>query len=198
MKKLDSISKEEVKYMPHFDVQIDEQELPVRANLIIMHRNDPDYAMTKDEIQDRDEFIRCHIIKSFATLLMIPVQKYEKEFFIDNWEQSAFNTEDFYRLYQPRTFNSYSYRIKKIMEQVSDLAILHGCISCPQGRRRIQNRFSNLVDFEFRNQALILIKRYRTSSDPELKAELREKIGELNKRILQCKRIWEQYAPRDN
>ena len=184
--------------MPHFDVQIDEQELPVRANLIIMHRNDPDYAITKDEIQDREEFIRCHIIKSFATLLMIPAQKYEKEFFIENWEDSAFNTEDFYRLYQPQPFSRYTYRVKKIVDQVRDLAILHGCISSLQGRRRIQNRYINLVDFEFRNQALILIKRYRTNPDPEIKTELREKIGELNKRILQCKRIWEQYAPRDN
>jgi hypothetical protein len=184
--------------MKHADTRIDERELPVRANLKVIHRNDPDYAMTKDEIDDRNEFIRCHILRGFATLLMIPVQKFEREFFIENWEESAFNTEDFYRLYQPQPFNRYSYRIKKIMEQVRDLAILHGCVSCPQGRRRIQNRYSNLVALEFRNQALILIKRYRTNPDPEIKTELREKIGELNKRILQSKRIWEQYAPRDN
>ena len=82
---------------------IDQNELPVRANLKVIHLNDPDFGMTEDEINDRNEFVRCYILKDFEAILSIPI-KYEKEFFIDNWQHSAFNTEDFYRLY-PGAFN---------------------------------------------------------------------------------------------
>jgi hypothetical protein len=87
---------------------IDHEELPVKANLKVLHINDPDYGMTEDEIDDRNEFVRCYILKDFETILAIRV-KYEREFFIDNWENSAFNTEDYYRLY-PGAFNKYAYR----------------------------------------------------------------------------------------
>ena len=41
------------------DNWIAEEELPVRANLKVIRRNDPDYGLTEEEIQDRNEFIRC-------------------------------------------------------------------------------------------------------------------------------------------
>ena len=82
---------------------IDPNEIPIRANLKVLHINDPDFGMTEDEINDRNEFIRCYILKDFEAILTIPA-KYKKDFFIENWEQSAFNTEDYYRLY-PGAFN---------------------------------------------------------------------------------------------
>ena len=96
------------------DIWIDDDELPTRASLKVIRLNDPDYGMTQDEIDNRNEFIKCYIQRDFEALLMIPVEKIERDFFIDNWEESAFNTEDFYRLY-PGTFNKYAYKIKKIM-----------------------------------------------------------------------------------
>jgi hypothetical protein len=176
---------------------IDENELPVRADLQVVKINDPDYAMTQDEIEDRNEFIRCYILSGFEALLTIPLQKFEGDFFIENWEESAFNTEDYYRLYPKIGFNRYSFRIKKILQEVEHLAILYSCISDNQGRQRTFNRYKTLVDKEFRNKALFLIGKYRITNDSEERLELREKISELNKRILQCKKIWEQYAPRD-
>jgi hypothetical protein len=83
------------------------------------------------------------------------------------------------------------------MEKVMDLAILHSCISSFQGRIRTQKRYENLINFEFGNRAATLTKKYRMTTDPDIRFALRAKIGELNKRIFQCKRIWEQYAPRD-
>jgi hypothetical protein len=181
----------------HVDRWIEEDDLPVRASLKVIHRNDPDYEMTEDEIEDRKEFIRCYILKDFATLLMIPVQKFGSDFFVEDWEESAFNTEDFYRVYPSSQFNRYAYRIKKVMEKVMDLAILHSCISSSRGRMRTQNRYENLINFEFGNRAATLTKKYRMTTDPEKRFVLRERISELNKRIFECKRIWEQYAPRD-
>ena len=176
---------------------IDENELPVRADLQVVKINDPDYTMTQDEIEDRNEYIRCYILSGFEALLTIPVNKYESDFFIENWEKSAFNTEDYYRLYPNTGFNRYSFRIKKILQEVEHLAILYSCISDNQGRQRTFNRYKTLVDKEFRNKALFLNGKYRITNDSEERLALREKISELNKRILQCKKIWEQYAPRD-
>ena len=181
----------------HVDRWIEEEDLPVRASLKVIHRNDPDYGMTQDEIDDRNEFIRCYILRGFEALLTIPVKKFESDFFVEDWEESAFNTEDFYRVYRSSPFNRYAYRIKKVMEKVMDLAILHSCISSLQGRMRLKNRFENLINFEFGNQAARLTKKYRMTTDRDIRFALRAKIGELNKRIFACKKLWEQYAPWD-
>ena len=54
---------------------IDKEELPVRADLQVVKIKDPDYRMTQDEIEDRNEFIRCYILSGFEALLTIPVKK---------------------------------------------------------------------------------------------------------------------------
>ena len=53
----------------HVDRWIEEDDLPVRASLKVIHRNDPDYEMTEDEIEDRKEFIRCYILKDLQHCL---------------------------------------------------------------------------------------------------------------------------------
>jgi hypothetical protein len=83
------------------------------------------------------------------------------------------------------------------MEKVMDLAILHSCISSFQGRIRTQKRYENLINFEFGNRAATLTKKYRMTTNPETRHALRTKIGDLNKRIFDCKKLWEQYAPWD-
>jgi hypothetical protein len=179
------------------DRWIEEEDLPVSASLKVIHRNDPDYGMTQDEIDDRNEFIRCYILSGFEALLTIPFQKFENDFFVEDWAESAFNTEDYYRVYRTLPFNKYAYRIKKIMEKVMDLATLHSCISSFQGRMRTKNRYENLINLEFGNQAATLTKKYRMTTDRDIRFALRAKIGELNKRIFACKKLWEQYAPWD-
>lgn len=178
------------------DNWIDENELPVRSDLKVVNINDPDYGMTQDEIDDRNEFIRCYIQSCFEALLTIPQQKYENDFFVEDWQESAFNTEDYYRLH-PNSGYRYSFKMKDILQQVEHLAILYSCISDVQGRQRTFNRYKNLVDKEFRNKALFLAGRCRITNDSQKRMELGEKISELNKRILQCKKLWEQHAPRD-
>ena len=102
--------------------------------MIVVRKNDPDYGFSDDEIQDRIEFIRCYLLNDYQVLLMIPRQDYEDDFFVqdclvmdDNY--SAFNTVDFKNTLRP--LNKYGYAIKKIMEHVKDLAIMHSCISHP-------------------------------------------------------------------
>ena len=95
---------------------IDIEELPVRANLKVVRINDPDYGMTQDEINDRNEFIRCFILQDFEAILRVPAQRLERDFFIENWEESAFNTIDYFRDYPQNRFYRYAYRMRKIME----------------------------------------------------------------------------------
>jgi hypothetical protein len=42
------------------------------------------------------------------------------------------------------------------------------------------------------------IERCQSSADPDRKLDLKLKIAELTRRILEAKRIWERYAPWDS
>jgi len=81
------------------------------------------------------------------------------------------------------------------MEQVKELAILHSNISRPEGRANTQRKYENLVDNEFRGRLMYWVEQYKRVADEERRFWLRQKIAELNRRILQCQKIWEQYAP---
>jgi hypothetical protein len=176
---------------------IDEEELPVSAYLKVIRESDPDYGMTQDEVMDRNEFIRCVILKGFETLRMIPMQTFENDFFVEDWQESAFNTQDFLRLHPQAPFNKYAYKIKKVMEKVKDLAIYHSCISSPQGRKNVWMRYKSLVESEFEGRAKFLSHKLQNTKTQAQREQINGRILELNKRIMQCKKIWEQYAPWD-
>lgn len=183
------------------DSRFVEEELPVAANIKVIRRSDPNYGLSEDDIQDRLEFIRCYMLQDFELLMMISKQTTEVDFFIvdctaDDVEYSAFNTHDFQR--QQRPFNKYHYAMKKIMERVKDLAIMHSCISSPEDRQDTYRRYEALVDREFREQLLTLASQYRWWQDEKRKQWLKQKIATLNRRILECKIIWERYAPPEN
>ena len=183
------------------DSRFVEEELPVAANIKVIRRSDPNYGLSEDEIQDRLEFIRCYMLQDFELLMMISKQTTEVDFFIvdctaDDVEYSAFNTHDFQR--QQRPFNKYHYAMKKIMERVKDLAIMHSCISSPEDRQDVYQKYEALVNSEFRKQLLPLTKQYRWWQNEEKRYQLKQKIAKLNRRILECKIIWERYAPPEN
>ena len=59
---------------------IPEEELPVRANLRVIRRTDPNYGMSTDEVADRNEFIRCYLMREFEALMMIGADEHD-----DSW-----------------------------------------------------------------------------------------------------------------
>lgn len=179
---------------------IPEEELPVRAGIKVIRRSDPDFGLSDDEITDRSEFVRCYLMREFELLMMLPGKEEDSDFFIPDCHvtdeaYSAFNTVDFQRTM--RSFDRYGYAMKKILDRVQDLAILHSAISYEEGRQNIQRRFHSLVEYEFRERLLSCIDRFYAARTDEQKESLKKKIGELNRRIIECKRIWERYAPRD-
>jgi hypothetical protein len=151
--------------------------------------------MSEEEVEDHKEFIRCYLLKDFELILQIPIQPRENDFWTPNhpdFLESAFNTWDFQRTQRP--FNKYAWGIRKVLEQVRDLAILHSSISQAEGRANIQKRYENLVDNEFRDRLQGLFQRYQKAWTEEQGYEIKKKIAELNRRILQCQKIWQQYA----
>jgi hypothetical protein len=182
------------------DSWIVEEELPVRAGLKVIRLNDPDYGLTEDEIDERNEFINWYLLQDYALLLSVPRQAAESGFFIPDVdvtapEYSALNTHDFQDTLKP--FNKYGYAMRKIMERVKDLAIYHSCISSPEGRANVQRKYEALLEAKFRSRLAELIERCQRTEDPDRKAELRLKMVELTRRILEAKRIWERFAPWD-
>ena len=177
---------------------IPEEELPVRAGLRVERTSDPDYGLSEDEIADRNEFIRCHLAREFELLMMIPPKAEEYDFFIPDLHvrddgYSAFNTVDFQRNKKP--FDKYGYALKKVMERLKDIAVLHSSISHEEGRRNTARRFQSMVELEFREPLFINIDRYKAAKTEEQKQRLKKKIGEMNRRILEAATTWEQFAP---
>jgi hypothetical protein len=179
------------------DGWIDEDDLPVRADLRAIQASDPDGGYTDEDIRDRNEFVRCYLLKDFEVLLMLPSPSPKADFFVTDFEESAFNTEDFYRLHAAGTICKTGYRYQKILEQVKQMALLHSCIASPDGRKRMCNRYRSLINSEFRIRALNLAEKYRTIHDPQKRSVIRDRIGELNQIIIHCRRVWERHAPRD-
>ena len=180
------------------DSWITEKELPPSAALKVIRLNDPNYGLTEDEIQDRYEFIRCYMLSGFGLLRMIPKQESENDFFIPDFNPSdegynAFNTVDFQRTLMP--FDKYGYAMKKIIERVKELAIIHSSASFQDSRDHAYQRYEAFVDLKFRCQLLELVEEYKYTSRPEWRHIIKHRIGQLNRKIMECRRVWEQYAP---
>jgi AraC-like DNA-binding protein len=176
---------------------IPEEELPVKADIRVVRQNDPDYGLSDDEVADRNEFIRCHLAREFELLMMIPAKTDNADYFIADLHvgddgYSAFNTVDFQRTQEP--FDKYGYAMKKVMERVTDLAVLHSSISHEVGRQNLAKRFESLVELAFREPLFQYVDRYKAAKKDEQRQRLKKKIGEMNRRILEAKSAWEQYS----
>ncbi len=173
-----------------------EETRPKVRRISIVRESSPWYGMSEEEIEDRREFTRCYLNKDFELLLLIPVKPRENDFWFASHEEfieSPFNTWDFQKMRRP--FDKYGYRVKKVLEHVKDLAVLHSCISQPEGRENIKARFELLVKTEFTEPLLSTIEKYGLTSDEERMFELRRKISKLSRHLLECKAIWQKYSP---
>ena len=174
---------------------MEEETHPKVRRVTVIRKSSPWYGMSDEEIEDRREFIRCYLLKDLAPILQIQVHTTENDFWFASHQdfiESPFNTWDFQKMRRP--FDKYDYRVKKVLEQVKDLALLYSCISQPEGRKNIQTRFENLVNQEFRNTLLEMVERHRRTFDEERRFQLRHKIARLSRYIIECKGIWQRYS----
>ena len=182
------------------DSWIAEEELPVTAQLKVIRAFDPYQGMDDEEIEAYRDFMSWYLAQDHSVLQLIPKETgtvfWPFEFDEFGHDVSVFNTHDFQKTLRP--FDRYGYAIKKVMEQVKELAIMHSSLSTEEGRLNTQRRYHSLIDDHFRERLLALAARYRAARDEESKAPLRRKIAELTRRILEAKTIWERFAPWDS
>ena len=88
--------------------------------------------------------------------------------------------------------------MKKIMERVMDLAIMHSVISSHEGRMNVYHRYESLIEFEFKGRLMVHVEQYKRTYEAQRSLNLKKQIGEINRRIIEARMIWEQYAPRDS
>ena len=108
---------------------------------------------------------------------------------------SAFNTVDFQNTMRP--LNKYGYAMKKIMEHVRDLAIMHSCISHPEDRKEVHQKFKNYVARKFGFQLEEFAMQLHLVESAQKRYSLKQKIIQLEQKIRKCQKIWERYAPTD-
>ena len=177
-----------------------DEQLPPSPALKVIHINDPDYGQTEDEIQDRYEFIRCYLLSEFESLMLIPKQDLNNDFFIADVDvyhddYSAFNTHDFQKL--RRKFRRYNYAMQKILERVKDLAIMHSCITQPENQRAVYEQFKSFMAFQFTNEVEELARQLHSDITYYERSKIKRRIQSLSRNIRKCKKVWERYAPPD-
>ena len=177
-----------------------DEQLPPSPALKVIHINDPDFGQSDNEIQDRYEFIRCHLMCEFELLLMIPTQDINGDFFIADVDvyhddYSAFNTYDFQKM--RRGFNKFNYAMQKILERVKDLAIMYSCISQPENQQAVYNQFKSLMAFQFTDEVEELARKLHSDISNEERYRINRRIERLSHTIRRCKKVWEQFAPPD-
>lgn len=192
---MESVRKEQIEISQDIDRWIAEEQLPARAGFKVIRGFDQYEGMDEDEIQAYKEFRRWFVNKDLDLLKMIPVQE-KDDFYIpfedDDSISFAFGSMDFQRLL-PK-FNKYQYKLKKIYERVKDLADTHAAISQQEGKDNTKQKYINLIETEFRDNAIILLKTYNEYPHLVNKDKLFERIAQTNSKILKCKSIWNKYA----
>ena len=183
------------------DSYFPEEQLPQSAALRAIHVNDPDFGQSEDEIKDRYEFIRCHLMSEFELLMMIPTQDINGDFFIADVDvyhddYSAFNTYDFQKM--RRGFNKFNYAMQKILERVKDLAIMHSCISQPENQHAVYNQFKSFMAFQFTDEVEELARQLHSDITNDERYRIKRRIESLGRTIRRCKKVWEQFAPPDS
>ena len=174
---------------------------PVHPNLKPIKMRDGIYPKDLDDRNAYWDFINWYLAQEHAILLMIPKTGIESDFWnndVDEFgvEVSAFNTHDYER-HHPRQFNMDQYICNKIYEKVMDLALLHSVIKDAYGKENIKYRFMNLVDRKFRDQIFFLIEIHEKYPSKMTESKLKKEVAKINRKIINCKKIWDDNAYED-
>lgn len=176
------------------DTWICEDEFPQNRRITPIHKFGRLYPEDEEEWEAYRDFISWYLSQDYLPLAYIPKQAFEGCF--ETFEDDAsisfpFSSMDYQRAHP---FNRYAYKLRKVYENIKDLALMHSCISHDEGRANIHKKFVKLVNEEFRDRILKLLESYRKYPQHVDKSSLFRQIAELNGRIQRCKAIWHEHA----
>ena len=177
--------------MEHTENYFLDKELPTRAGLKVLRTTDPDYGLSPDVIQDRYEFIRCYLNKELEPLLQISSKETKHEFFVANYLDSAFNTHDFWQ--EHKTHKKGNGKMQRLRDKIKDLAIMHSCISDPEGRHQLLKRSENCLEWAFKwDLEELANKLNETPASGQYR--IKRQIARIRHDINRCRQVWARYA----
>lgn len=183
------------------DKWIDEMDLPTSAVLKPYRKYREASPDEPGELEEWYEAVRTVFLKEHQLMLSIPKpveQSHKPDFWqkdLDEFgiDQSAFNTMDFHREHNVK-FNKHAWRINKIYERVKFLGILYSCVSHEEGRRNTFQKFKNLVELKFKDEADMLVKHLKKYPHLIDSVKTAGRITALNYHIRKCNEIWKKYS----
>jgi hypothetical protein len=126
-------------------------DVPTRVALKKVKKFDLYSEFDDETAEDYRDFMSWFMRKDDALLEQIP-SKDSTGFFIEEFEESAFNTCDFQK--DTPKFDRYGYRIRKVMERVRDLAMQYSCVESKEGKVGVRKMFDALMQSEFLIEAM--------------------------------------------
>lgn len=194
----------EVSRMKSVDEVVDgwvrEEDLPGRPGLRAIRVFDGLYPEDEDERGAYWDFIGWFMGREWALLECVPVKKRDGWFPPVQIEEvgpdmvvdvSHFNTKDFERMSGFR-FDFVHWRHRAVLERVKDLAITHSVLSNVGGKQRTFERFRRLVEGEYRDEAVMIAEHLRRHGVWLNRERAAARIEVLNRKIRDCKRVWNE------
>ena len=174
------------------DTWIAQAEIASHPSLKPVSRFDGLYPDDPEEYEAYWNFINWCMNRKHAVLDSIPAKESNDYFFHHEPDEAisfTFSSANF-RSQHPSPYNAYHWRLKKIFEKVKDLAETHSCICHREGKDNVKRRYVNLVENEFRDQAVAIAAHLKKYGHLMHKEKALEKIKEMNSYIKKCKYIW--------
>jgi len=173
------------------DSWITEDEYPSNPILKVERTSaryfNPCEGMDDEEAKAYWEYIHKTASGEYQMLLSLP-KRDEPDF----WEVDQHESGNDVMMFN--THNKRHWRLNRIYGRVKDLAITHSCLSNEDGRRNIHQRYIDLVNGEFRNKGIFILKNYQKYKVWMSRHRVIARIEEINSKIRRCKEIWEKYA----
>jgi len=172
------------------------EELPTRYGLKVIKGFDLYEGMNNDdeEIEAYHDFRNWYMNREYELIMTIPKTSCSHDCWaeVDDSISYAYGSMDFERLKQP--FQKYQYKLKMIFERLKDIAQTYSCISNKDGKQNTYQKFKTMVEKEFKDQAEMLINTLKKYPAWVNRTKLMKKVADLNNKISQCNKIWEENA----
>jgi hypothetical protein len=75
---------------------------------------------------------------------------------------------------------------------------MHSCISHPEDRKDVREKFKNYVARKFGYQLEAFAMQLHVEESAQKRYNLRRKIARIEQNIRRCQKIWERYASPDS